>query len=148
MAKMNKGFTLLEMIIVLFLISLITGLSVISFSSFLPGAKFNAAGREMAAMLRQARSLARMNMESQTLVIDLDNKTFGIAGLAEKHIPPDSLIKVIDPVSGEIVQGKYSFVFHPASVTGGGTIIMSLRKRMLRIDIDPLTGAVLNLKGH
>jgi general secretion pathway protein H len=144
----HKGFTLLEIIIVLFLVTLIMGLSAVFFSNFLPSVKFNAAGREMSAMIRHARSLARMNTESQTFVIDLDNKTYGIEGLATKHIPQDALIKIIDPFSGEILQGKYSIVFNPAGSMGGGTIILSIRKKTLRIDIDPIMGAVLNMEGN
>jgi len=105
MKKTPKGFTLLEIIIVLFLVTLMTGLSAVFFSNFLPSTKFHAAGREMSAMIRHARSLARMNMETQTFVVDLDNKTYGIEGRSTKQIPQDSLIKVIDPVSGEMIQG-------------------------------------------
>jgi general secretion pathway protein H len=143
-----KGFTLLEIIIVLFLMVLIMGLSAVFFSNFLPSVKFNATGREMTAMIRQARSLARINGVNQTFIIDLDNKTYGITGMAEKRISPDYLIKVIDPFSGEITQGKYSIVFHPAGTMGGGTIILSGRKRVLRIDLDPIMGAELNKEEH
>ncbi len=146
--RTHKGFTLLEIIIVLFLVTLIMGLSAVFFSNFLPSVKFNAAGREMTAMIRHTRSLARMNMVSQTFVIDLDNKTYGIEGLDTKHIPQESSVKVIDPFAGEITKGKYSIIFHPAGSMGGGTIILSTRKKALRIDMDPITGAVLNVEGH
>lgn len=146
MKRNHKGFTLLEIIIVLFLVTLIMGLSAVLFSSFLPSAKFNAAGREMAAMIRHARSLARMNMASQNFVIDLDNRTYGIEGLPTKHIPEESSLRVIDPSSGEITQGKYSIVFNPAGSMAGGTIILSMRKKVLRIDMDPITGAVLKVE--
>lgn len=146
MKRIYKGFTLMEVIIVLFLVTLMVGLSAVFFSNFLPLVKFNAAGREMSSMIRHARSLARMKMESQTFVIDLDGKTYGIEGLPTKLIPQDSSIKIIDPSSGEIVQGRYSMVFNPSGTTGGATIIMSLRKKVLRIDMDPITGAVLNME--
>jgi general secretion pathway protein H len=144
MKMTDKGFTLLEIIIVLFFIVLIMGLSAVFFSNFLPSVKLNAAGREMSAVIRQARSLARMNGDSQTLSIDIDNKTYGIAGLAIKHIPPDCLIKVIDPFSGEIIQGKYTIVFHPVGNMEGGTIVLAARKKVLRIEMDPIAGAMLN----
>jgi general secretion pathway protein H len=148
MKRTHKGFTLLEIIIVLFLVTLMTGLSAVFFSSFIPSVKFDAAGREMTAMLRHARSLARMTMESQTFVIDLDNKTYGIDGLATKHVPPESLIKVIDTFSGEMMHGRYSVVFHPAGNMEGGAIILSIRKKVLRIDMDPIMGAVLIMDGR
>ena len=148
MKRTDKGFTLLEIIIVLFLVTLMTGLSAVFISNFLPSVKFNAAGREMSAMIRHARSLARMTMESQTFVIDLDHKTYGIEGLTTKHIPQESLIKVVDPFSGEIIHGRYSIAFNPTGNMEGGTIILSARKKVLRIDMDPIMGAVLSMEGH
>ncbi len=138
-----KGFTLLELTIVLFLITLILGLSAIFFTGFLPTAKFEATGREVSAIIRHAQSLARLNMESQSVVIDLDNKTYGIEGATSRHIPPGALVKIIDPFSGEITYGKYSIVFNPSGVMSGATIILSQGKRMLRIEMDPITGTAL-----
>jgi len=89
-----------------------------------------------------------MNGVNQTFIIDLDGKTYGITGHAVRNIPPDSLIKVIDPFSGEITQGKYSMVFHPAGNMEGGTIILSTRKKVLQIDLDPITGAAVNREEH
>jgi len=143
-----QGFTLLEIIIVLFLMTLILSLSAVFFANFIPSVKFNAAGREIPAMIRHARSLARMNMESKTFVIDLDKKTYGIEGLAANQIPPDYAIKIIDPSAGEINHGKYSIMFKPTGGTGGGTIILSMRKKVIFIDIDPITGAALNREEH
>lgn len=144
---MNKnGFTLLEIIIVLALITLVLGLSSVFFAGFLPSAKANAAGRELSGLIRHARSLARMNNESRSVVIDLDGRTYGIEGSAVKSFPPEALIKVIDPVAGEIARGRYPIVFSPAGGTSGGTIVLSWGKKVVRIELDPIVGAVL-LKG-
>jgi hypothetical protein len=144
MKRPEKGFTLLEIIIVLFFIVLIMGLSAVFFSNFLPSVKFNATGREISGMIRQARSLARINGVSKTLILDLDGKTYGITGLAFKEFPPNSLIKVVDPFLGEITQGKYSIVFHPDGNMKSASIILSARKKIMRIDIDPIAGATLD----
>lgn len=142
----KNGFTLLELIIVLALITLILGLSSVFVAGFLPSAKANAAGREISGMIRFARSLARLNMESRSVVIDLDNRTYGIEGLAKKSFPPEVHVRVIDPISGEIFGGKYSMVFTPAEGMSGGTIILSWGNKTIRIELDPIAGAVL-LKG-
>jgi general secretion pathway protein H len=138
--KMRKnGFTLLEIILVLFLITLIVGLSTVFFAGLLPSVKINATGREITGMIRYARSLARMNMESRTVMIDLDNRTYGIEGLGTKYFPPDALIRVIDPFSGdEITRGKYPIVFNPIGGMTGGTIILSAGKKEIRVDLDPI----------
>jgi len=142
-----KGFALLELIIVLFIVILILGLSSLFFAGFLPRAKFDATGREISAMIRHTRALARMNMESQIFTIDLDNRTYGIAQATVKDIPKGILVKIIDPFSGEISHGKYSIVFNPAGGVTGGSIILFQGKRILQIAMDPITGAVLTRGG-
>jgi general secretion pathway protein H len=142
MKKNFKGFTLLELVIVLFLMTLILGLSAVFFTGFLPAAKFDATGREISALIRHTRSLARLTMESRTFVIDLENNSYGPEGVPAKYIPPGISIRVIDPFSGEVSHGKYSIVFSPGGAMAGGTMILSQGKRMSKIELDPITGAV------
>ena len=139
----REGFTLLELIIVIFLMTLILGMSTVFFASLLPAAKINAAGREVAAAIRHARALARMSMEKQTVVIDLDNHAYGITGLGSKYFPPETLVTVIDPIEGEMNRGKHPIVFHPAGGMEGGAIIISGKKKVMRIETDPISGAVV-----
>ena len=139
----KNGFTLLEIIVVLFLITLILGLSTVFFAGYLPSVKLNATGREIAGTIRHARSLARMNMESRTVMIDLDGRTYGIEGLGTKPFPPDTLVRVIDPFSGEITRGKYPIVFHPSGGMSGGTLLLTSGKKTVRIETDPILGAVI-----
>ena len=143
----QKGFTLLEIIIVLTLIVLILGLSTIYFAGFLPTTKFNATGREISALVRHARTRARMNMQKQQVIFDLDGKTYGFEEQIVRNIPSDVLITIIDPVYGEILHGKYRFVFHPAGGMEGGTILLSGGKKKMRIDLDPITGTVMMKNG-
>jgi prepilin-type N-terminal cleavage/methylation domain-containing protein len=143
----KNGFTLLEVIIVLTLIVLILGLSTIYFAGFLPTVKFNAAGREISAVIRHARSLARMNMQTQRVIFDLDGKTYGFEGQDARAIPPDVLIMIDDPFFGEILHGKYRFVFHPSGGMEGGAIFLTGGKKKMRIDLDPITGTVMIKNG-
>jgi general secretion pathway protein H len=139
----TDGFTLLEVIIVILLMTLILGMTTVFFAGFLPSARFSAAGREMSAVIRHARSLARMNMEKKTVIIDLDSRVYGIEGLITKSFPPELKITVLDPVSGEMNRGIYPIVFHPTGGMEGGTIILSGSKKIMRIETDPISGTVV-----
>ena len=142
--KMKKnGFTLLEIIIVLSLVTLILGLSAFFFAGYLPSSKFDAAGRELAGTIRQARSLARLNSERRTVMIDMDNRTYGMEGQGQKAFPPDVRISVIDAEAGERAHGIYPIVFNPSGGMEGGTILLSRGKKVIRIEMDPITGATL-----
>ena len=137
-----KGFTLLEIIIVLSLVTLVMGLSALFLAGFLPAAKLDAAARELAGTIRQARSLARTNMERQRVMIDLDAGTYGIEGRPARSFPPEAAIRIIDPLAGELRRGRHALVFHPTGGMAGGSIILSRPKKAIRIDLDPIVGTV------
>lgn len=142
----NKGFTLLELMIVLFLITLMVGLSSVFFGNTLPSAKFHATAREMAAALRHARSLARIQGKDETLVVNLDTKKYGIEGRKTMTIPSGINIRIEDPFYGDIRQGRYAFTFHSYGTAEGGTIVLWDDKRSVSISLDPIVGSVI-LKG-
>jgi len=139
----ERGFTLLETIIVLSLVTLILGLSTVFFAGFLPSARLHATGREIAATIRHARYMSRMSMETRTVTIDLDKKSYAIDGQQTRTIPPETRIRIVDPLSGEIRQGEYSIVLRPAGSMTGTTILLSGGRKAMRIEMDPVTGAVL-----
>jgi prepilin-type N-terminal cleavage/methylation domain-containing protein len=139
----NSGFTLLELIIVLFFIALILGLSTVLFSNILPSSRLNATAREMSATIRYAKHLALINGERQTITINLDSRNYGIEGIAHKNIPSAITIKVIDPLSGEVRNGKYSIIFSATGGTEGGTIVLSTNKKSVSIQLDPVVGSVV-----
>jgi len=141
--KKANGFTLLELIIVMFLMTLMLSLAAVFFAGSLPSSRFSAVAREMAATIRHARSLAQIKGEKQTLSIDMDARRYGIDNVGGKDIPQDIYIKVEDPISGEISSGKYQLDFPPTGGVGGGTIVLWNAKRTVRIYIDPVVGSVV-----
>jgi prepilin-type N-terminal cleavage/methylation domain-containing protein len=141
--KQHGGFTLLEIIIVIFLSGLILGMAALFFAGTLPSAKLNATGREVSAVMRYARSLARMNAEKKTVIIDLDNRVYGIEGMTSKSFPRETQISYVDPVLGEISRGKCVISFHATGGIDGGVIVLLNDKRTMRIETDPISGSVV-----
>ena len=139
----RAGFTLIELIIVLFLISLMFGMSAVYFANRLPSSRFNSLVREISATVRHARSLARISGERKTLTIDLDSGKYRIEGHDEKGVPSNIIIKIKDPLSGEINKGTYRFFFNAAGDIKGGTIVLQYKKRTVDIEMDPIVGAVV-----
>ena len=139
----ERGFTLLELIIVVVIIVLILGMSTLFFASTLPSAKLNGISREMSTMIKQARLLAQSKGETQALIIDLDSKTFGIEGKETKAIPPEISARVIDPLSGEVYRGKYTLIFHDTGAIEGGTILLTYSKKTVSIETDPVVGSIV-----
>ena len=139
----TSGFTLLEIIIVLFLITLITGMSSIFLLNALPSNKLNATARTLSATIRQARTLAQIQNEGKTVFIDLDSGKYGIKGLGSKDIPSEISIKVTDPMSGDIINGIYEISVHSGGGVQGSTIQLWTSKKSVSIQTDPVVGAVV-----
>jgi general secretion pathway protein H len=137
------GFTLLELVIVLFLITLILGLSTVFLLNALPTHRFNTTIREISAMIRHAKTLALIRGEKQTLIINLESRQYGIDGLVSKDLPQGTAIKVIDPIAGEILTGTYPIYFLPSGGIEGGTIILTRDKTSVSIQPDPIVGSVV-----
>ena len=139
----NKGFTLLEMMLVIFLITLILAISVSMFANALPSQRVDATARELIATFRHARSTAMTSGQWQVLTLEIDSKQYSIeGGDAPRSIPADVAVKVLDPLYGEITKGGYRFVIAPSGVSEGGTIVLSAGKKEVNIDVDPIVGAV------
>ena len=142
--KLNRsGFTLLELIIVIFLITLMVGLSATFFANSLPSGRFHATARDIASTIRQARHLATLNGDKQVITIDMDAGSYGIEGRGEKKLPYGIDIKVIDPLAGDITNGKYHMAFRASGSAEGGTIVLRTSSRTAQITIDPVAGAII-----
>lgn len=141
--KTERGFILLELIIVLFLIAVIFGLVAIFFANTMPSYKFNATVRNISSTIKQARLLAKIHEEIQTVTIDMEARTYALEGHDPKEIPVGIAVKVIDPIRGEIQAGKYHFVLYPSGGIEGGTVVLWNSKRSANIQLDPIVGTVL-----
>ncbi|MDA8077337.1 MAG: prepilin-type N-terminal cleavage/methylation domain-containing protein [Nitrospiraceae bacterium] len=139
----ERGFTLLELIVVMVLMLLLLSLSAAMFANTLPSSAFSATVREMSTAMRLARSLAQLKGTSQVLVIDLDNRVYGIEKRGEKTLPETIRVKVIDPIAGEITTGRYRIIFPSTGGAEGGTVVLSNRNRTAQISADPVVGSVV-----
>ncbi len=142
--KKNKaGFMLIELIIVLFLITLIVALSSVFFANSLPSSKFNATVRELASNIRYAKASAKIKGGNQIFYIDIDARQYGIDGITTKDLPPNINVRAVVPSLGEIYKGRYQVLINASGGLEGGTIIVSDNKRTAEIHLDPIIGAIV-----
>lgn len=142
--RTNKsGFMLIELIIVMFLIILILGLSTVFFANSLPSGRFNSTVREIAANIRYAKTAAKIKEENQIFYIDLDSRQYGINDSRPKDISPGINVKAVSPFYGEIYRGRYQVVFYASGGLESGTVILSDSKRTATIHLDPVVGSVV-----
>lgn len=139
----SYGFTLIELIIVLFLITLILGLSAMYFSKSLSSSRLSAAARELSSSIKYAGTISRTEGVDRTITIGLDTGTYRLDSGKMGKIPEGVHVKVIDPLTGEIVRGDYSIIFHAEGGVEGGTVVLWNEKRTVNIQLDPVVGAVV-----
>ena len=141
--KNQHGFTLIELTIVLFLGTLLLGLTTLFFAQTLASGRLTATARELAATIRHARSLARISDTRQVLTIDLDGREYGLSGHPSKKVPAQVVLRVVDPYQGEIHGGKYQMVVESHRGLEGAAFFLSTKKRTIQIQLDPIVGSVV-----
>lgn len=138
----KKGFTLIEIMIVLALVALIFGLTTAFFAGTLSKTKVRSSIRDMKTAFRYARSLARSTGTTKVLSIDLDGNRYWIKGRKKAYVPGDIKISVEDPYLGEVRSGIYRIFFYPTGNSPGATITFTRGEKRRSIFLDPIAGSV------
>ena len=134
------GFTLLEILIVLFIAMLMLGMGIVGFAGRLPAAKLDATVREMSALMHQTRLLAKTEMEKQAFVVDMDARRYGIEGKTLRQIPEEVHVRVDDSMKGPRDQGNHRIIYFPFGGVSGGAIEVKAGKRGISLKADPVLG--------
>lgn len=137
----EKGFTLIETIVVLAILAAMLGLVVARGPSSSRGLETRAAASALAAGLREARARAILTNRPVSLVIDLDGRRYRVGERDFVALPPGlpiSLVTVRGEVRGEKLAG---IRFEADGSSTGGRIDLG-DGRVTRIAVDWLTGGV------
>jgi hypothetical protein len=125
------------------LITLIISISTVFFANTLTTSQFNTTVRDVSTSIRRARSLAQIHGEQKALTIDLDSKTYWVEGKEVREIPADIQVKIIDPLYGDIFEGKHQIVSNALGGVYGGTIVLWNDKKTVSIQPDPIVGSLV-----
>jgi prepilin-type N-terminal cleavage/methylation domain-containing protein len=142
----SRGFTLLELIVTLFVILLTIGLAVpvIGRSSDAIRARSDVAG--FSAVLRHARERAITSRQSHAVVIDLATRKMtvlagGLDGdVKETRTLPERLTVQATPPPALTVR------FEPEGTSSGGEYRVTAGDVVYRVTVDPITGRVRNTR--
>lgn len=136
------GFTLLELIVVLFIISLVMVLILPSFSGFGEN-KLKSEAREMASILRYMNDSATSRKETFLMKFYLDEGTVYWKGPdGEKKKKFDDITGVTTQSTGKVSKGEITLFFEPLGVRENLSIHMSKGNKEMAITLNHLSGKV------
>ncbi len=138
----RRGFTLLELIIVLFLAGLVAVLVVPSFSGTLESARLRSGAAEMRAVLTLARTLAASGSRIRTVAVDPLKGEYGIEGGTRTYVLPDGIRFESAQLGGRTVEEEpFRVRFFPdGSAEEASILVSSAAGGRIRVTVDPLTG--------
>ncbi len=139
----QRGFTLLEVIVVLVLAGIIYSLMLALPSRGTSVADLKASARVLASGLRQAQSTAMATRRDAVLSLDLDTREFLMPGDKEPRKLPDGIDLKLYTAQSEVASAARGAIrFYPDGSSTGGRITVSSGERKFLVDVDWLTGRV------
>lgn len=143
-AAVNKirGFTLLELIVVLSVSVL--GIAVLggNLSSGNPATGLLAAGRDIASALRYARGQALLNRQPVAVTLDLSSNSYRIGGKPKLYRLDSRISLSLTVAEDEFSQGEGNIRFFPDGSSTGGRILLQWGEQSRQIDVNWITGGV------
>ena len=148
--KNRYGFSLFELILVLLLIALISGLASPYLFKTLDKIKSQTSTRSIAAVLRYARSKSISEKTPYTFNFNIDTNQYWINNIETEKSSEvkqlDSGLKIVRFVDSdeEVETGPFYIVFYPYGNSSGGEILIETtkgkEKTRYNIILDPVTG--------
>lgn len=154
-----KGFTLLELLVVLVLISLATALAAPRMTAPLENLQLKTAAKKIAAALRYSRSLAAGEKKNRICVFDFKAQAVRIYPEPEAgdnseaaetpppafaySLPKGVMLKQAAAGAEILTDGAFQLVFFASGASSGGDIVLANdRGRAALIHVDFITGSV------
>lgn len=139
----SKGFTLLELLIVLALMAIVAGFVMPMFGGPVSTSELRATARQLAAGLRLAQSEAVSQRRETFLVLDVAGKRFKVDTDPHEHkLSPKIELKLFTAQNDLVSESVGAIRFFPDGGSNGGRITVAAGARKFDVDIDWLTGRV------
>jgi general secretion pathway protein H len=148
MKSNSKGFTLLEIIVVMILVAVASSLVFVSVGKSIGKKKDKAFAEDMVSLCKEARFRAIDKGVPAAILISSGERRCWIGGTEKSlEIPEEMLIE------GEGValfqEGVYAVHFYPDGSSSGGELTLSVFGRLVyAFKIDRLTGLISRVEGH
>lgn len=137
------GFTLIELLVVMAILVLALAVIPPLLGNTLGSSQVRNAARDIIAGLRYGRSIAITTQQDETLVLDVDKKTFSVAGKHKTlNIPDGTELRLVTAESEQLSEQKGAIRFFPDGSSTGGRITLHNDVSEYIVDVNWLTGKI------
>ena len=140
----TRGFTLLEIMVVMIIASLMIALVPPLFSAAVSGTQLKGSVRDLAIVMRETRSKAIITNTEQLVHLDLEASHYRVGNGKALTLPDDAVI-AIQLITGTYVPKetlKHVVRFFPDGSSSGELITLSSGNNRYHLQLDWLTGNV------
>jgi len=136
----NRGFTLVEVMVVMVIVALIMGMVATSMSHSVSSAEARASARELVASLRYTRARAILDKSEQVFEVNTEDRSYQAPGRKLVELP-EGVDVTITTARSEITEEDVAGIrFFPDGGSTGGHIELMVNDREYRINVAWLTG--------
>lgn len=144
----QRGFSLIELVVVMVLIAALAGIGAMVIGSQLPGRELRGAAREIAGQLRFTRAQAIATGREQVFELDVIGKRWRAADRRSGELPDDIELLVTTAREEQPARDVAAVRFFPDGAATGGRIVLKIDDAAWRIDVGWLTGEVTLARGE
>ncbi len=138
-----RGFTLMELIVVLAILGLMLILVPPFITRGTPGTELKAASRNVAALMREARQQAIAQNREVAVAVDVDRRYLAIEpGSAHRELAASITLNLVAAESELVEEAVGRIRFYADGTSTGGSLRLSNPAGVREIDVDWLTGRV------
>lgn len=147
MKKPQSGFTLIEVIVVMVMISVLAGLVATGMSSSLKKAKIRAVSKNLVSALRYTRGQAVVKYEEKTISFNVKEQTYKAPRKKAVQLPDEVEIELYTAESDIASEAVGSIRFFSDGSSTGGWVKLSHKNKVWKINVNWLTGEISMVEG-
>lgn len=138
--RATGGFTLVELLVVLVIISLMLALVGTSISRNVSGAEMRTAARKVAASLRYTRTQAILTKSELVFLVDAENHTYQAPDREPQPLPEGMNVELNTARSELTSETVGGIRFYPDGGSTGGNVRLEANGRVYQVNVAWLTG--------
>ncbi|MDR1969201.1 MAG: type II secretion system GspH family protein [Burkholderiaceae bacterium] len=138
-----RGFTLLELLVVIVIMALIAGLAPLAFGRLHEAAQYRDTVRAVLTDMRAARQQALVQGSEVRFAVNLQQRRFGVEGGAQREVPEPLQLRAVMAASETGGDGSLAVRFLPRGGASGGSVdVIRPSGSGVRLRVDWFSGRI------